>query len=45
MYALLRRFLPPWLAAAVLVLWYTALILLVWHCSTAPAGEFRYGNL
>lgn len=45
MYAVLRRFLPPWLAEAVLIAWYVALLTLVVLLSRTPAGDFRYAQL
>jgi len=44
-YAFLRRYLPAWLAGALLVLWYAGLLLLVFLCVDAAPGEFRYGDL
>jgi hypothetical protein len=45
MYALLRRFLSPRWAAAVLVVWYALLLLLLVRYAWLPSAEFRYGGL
>jgi hypothetical protein len=45
MYGLLLRYLPPWAAETVLVLWYLLLIALLLLALDAPSGEFRYGDL
>ena len=45
-YVFLRRYLPPWLAGTLLVLWYALLLLLVLRAAwLLPEGEFRYGDL
>ena len=45
MYNFLLRYLPPWLAEVLLVLWYAVLIVLVLLLASQDPGDFRYGRM
>ena len=45
MYGFLLRYMPPWAAEVVLILWYIVLIVMILRALDAPSGEFRYGDL
>ena len=45
MFEHLCRWMPPRVAAAVLVVWYILLIFAILWCWNADPAEFRYGNI
>lgn len=44
MYQLLLRFIPPYLANCIMVLWYWILILHIIYYSGIEQADFRYAN-